>query len=211
MSQKGCMVYLWRCTVCGVKYYGKNPPNNCKNCSSEANRYILIPKETPEGTRPEIENYLGMPGLNNILYLVGTVLEGRVNAMCCNSVTQVTFYPPRIAVAVNKYNLTHDYIKETGVFSLSPLAKSQSNIAHFFGRNSGRQVNKFESYEYKKTKSGSPIIQGCLGYYDCQVEHSSTMDLGTHTLFIGQITDAVEGGKDSSLTYFDYCQDMLKS
>ncbi|ABO49789.1 flavin reductase domain protein, FMN-binding protein [Desulforamulus reducens MI-1] len=209
MSQKSCQVYLWRCSFCGKKAYGKKPPISCNKCFSEANRYILIPKKEADIEVPNLEKFFGMPGLNNFLYLVGSTLDGRPNAMCCSSVTQISFCPARVAVAVNKNNLTHDFIKESGVFSLSPLTQSQGKVAHFFGRNSGRQVNKFEQYHYRSAVTGSPIIEGSFGYYDCEVEHRATVELDSHTLFVGKIIDGSLNSNELFLTYYDYKREYL--
>ncbi|WP_238473093.1 flavin reductase family protein [Desulforamulus profundi] len=177
-----------------------------KNCFSEANRYILVQDQGVE--QPDIESSLGMPALNSVLYLVGSTRAGKVNAMCCSSVTQVTYCSAKVAVAVNKNNLTHDYIKESGVFSLSALGQNQGHMAHYFGRNSGRQMNKFASFKYKRGKTGSPIIEGCPDYYDCQVDHRATIDLDTHTLFVDRVMDASSDSEEPLLTYRDYARDV---
>lgn len=201
---KGCQVYLWRCIVCGDKSYGKHPPARCVKCYSESNKYILMPRREEGAEQVNIDDYIGISGLNNFLYLIGSTLEGRMNAMCCSSVTQVTYYPPRVAVVINKNNLTHDFIKESGIFSLSPLSQQQLELAYHFGHNSGRQVNKFEKIEPKIAKTGSPIVEICQGYYDCEVDHKSSIDLNSHTMFVGTVKDAVLKIKEPLLTYFDY-------
>ena len=208
LTYKYYPVYVWQCTVCGQKFHGKNPPFHCQNCSSETNRHILVPPENSPVDIPEGQNSIGLPGLNNLLYLVGSVQDGRANAMCCSSVTQVTYGPARVAVAVNKNNFTHDYIKVSGVLSISLLSKEQGAMAHHFGRNSGRQINKFESYSQRPGKTGSPIIEGCPDYFDCRVNHNLTMDLASHTLFIAEIVEANINFKGSPLTYFEYLKHL---
>ncbi|AQS58669.1 flavin reductase family protein [Desulforamulus ferrireducens] len=210
MANKG-IVYIWKCMVCGAKHYGKNPPASCKKCSCEANRYVLVPKSSQGNEEWELQNYLGLPGLNNLLYLIGTSRKGIPNAMCCSSVTQISFGPPLVAVAINKNTLTHDNIKETGVFSLMPLGRSQTKLAHHFGRNSGRQMDKFVDYKYQPTSTGCPIIEGCDSYYHCQVDHHTTIELASHTLFVAQILEAVVKASEPPLTYLDYTREMSGS
>lgn len=207
MAQKNWQIYLWRCSLCGSKAYGKKPPAQCSKCNSEANRHVLIPKQDQNGIL-DFEKYLGMPSLNSFLYLVGSALADKVNVMCCSSVTQISFYPLRVAVIINKNNLSHDLIKETGFFTLAPLTKSQGKIAHFFGRNSGRQANKLENYDYKLVHSGCPVIDGCLGYYECEVEHRSTVEFDSHTLFVARVIDGSLNLNKPQLTYYDYKQEL---
>ncbi|MDO7789068.1 flavin reductase family protein [Desulforamulus aquiferis] len=149
-----------------------------------------------------------MPRLNNILYLVGTILDKKANAMCCSSVTQLTFSPPLIAASINKNTLTHDFVKERGTFSICLLGRNQSEMAHYFGRNSGRQIDKFESYTYRLSNQGNPFVEGCPGYFDCKVDHQATVELETHTVFVGEILDAEVGSMEAPLTYLDYQQEM---
>ncbi|SHK45989.1 flavin reductase family protein [Desulforamulus aeronauticus] len=206
MSYKG-PVYIWKCTVCGDKHYAKNPPGSCRKCHSEANRYILLPNNG-QGSGEELQNYFGIPSLNSLLYLIGSTRKDIPNAMCCSSVTQITYGPPQVAVAINKNTLTHDNIKETGVFSLVPLGHSQTKMAHHFGRNSGRQIDKFLDYQQKPAKTGSPIIEGCDSYYDCLVDHSATIELASHTLFVAKIIEAAVKTSEPPLTYLDYIKNM---
>ena len=203
---KGCQVYLWRCVICGTKSYGKHPPTQCEKCFGESNKYILLPHK--EEDLEDTENGLDVAELNNILYIVGSTLDGRMNAMCCSSVTQVTYSPPMVAVAVNKNNLTHDFIKESGAFTLCPLSKSQLELAYHFGRNTGRKIDKFEKMEPKVAKTGSPIVQMCPGYYDCEVNHKATMDLTSHTVFVGNVQTAQQNLKEPLLTYYDYIKEV---
>ncbi|CCO09091.1 flavin reductase family protein [Desulforamulus hydrothermalis] len=199
--------YLWQCSVCGEKSHGKHPPRQCINCASEANRHILIgPQKQTTGICPPVcESLPGKLVLDSPLYVVSSTRAGRVNAMCCSSVIQATFYPPRIVVAVNKINLTHDFIKESGAFSVSPLEQKQIHLAHLFGRNSGRQMDKLASLSFTYGQTGSPIIQDCSGYFDCLVDHRATVDLDSHTLFVGRVVDALHHNNNLPLlTYREY-------
>jgi len=54
------------------------------------------------------------------LYIV-TSLDGvRLNGQIVNTVIQVTSDPARVAVIVNKQNLTHEFISKSGLFGPDP-------------------------------------------------------------------------------------------
>ena len=78
-----------------------------------------------------------------------------------------------------------------------------------FGFRSGKNFNKFENIEFSVGKNGCPLVkQHTLSVVEASVVQ--TIDLPTHTLFIGQITDAqvlIPGGKP--LTY-EYYHTVLK-
>jgi flavin reductase (DIM6/NTAB) family NADH-FMN oxidoreductase RutF len=58
------------------------------------------------------------------LYLVTSFKGDRLNGQVVNTVIQVTSEPPRVAVIINKKNLTHDFILKSQVFAVSVLEES---------------------------------------------------------------------------------------
>lgn len=154
-------------------------------------------------------NLLALRKINYGLYIVGSQNGNRINAQCANTVFQVTSEPVRIAICINKQNLTHEYIIKSGVFSVSVL--SQEAPFEFIGRfgfRSGRDFDKFEGINYKTGKTGSPIVLDyTLAYMECKVVKS--MDIGTHTLFVGELIDADILKEGTPMTY-DYYHRVVK-
>ncbi|HNQ97871.1 MAG TPA: flavin reductase family protein, partial [Treponemataceae bacterium] len=70
---------------------------------------------------------MGFPALRKISYGVYIVSskknDGAFNGQIANTVFQVTSEPAKIAVCINTRNLTHEFISESGVFSVSVLSK----------------------------------------------------------------------------------------
>ena len=74
-----------------------------------------------------------------------------------------------------------------------------------FGFKSGREINKFEGVAYITAQEGTPVITDyCKGYIECDLKQS--VDVGTHTMFIGDVVDAQVFKKDKPLTYAYYHQ-----
>lgn len=139
-----------------------------------------------------------------------TAHEGEKDNGCIiNTATQVTSQPNRIAIAVNKDNYTHDMVKNTSKFTVSIISQSATfDLFKHFGFQSGRDVNKFENYtDCKKASNGTMIItSGTNAYISAEV--ISTTDLGTHTLFIADVTDADVLSDTPSATYEYYHQSI---
>jgi flavin reductase (DIM6/NTAB) family NADH-FMN oxidoreductase RutF len=57
------------------------------------------------------------------VYVVTSKKDGRINGQTANTVFQVTFEPPTIAVSINESNLTREFIKESRVFAASVLCQ----------------------------------------------------------------------------------------
>lgn len=143
------------------------------------------------------------------VYLVSTKSWDRVNGCITNTCIQVASNPTRLAIAVNNGNYTCDLIKESGLFTVTLLDQTCSfeTIKHF-GFQSGRDVDKFEDIDCPVDCNNVPYLcwQSCA-VFSCKVV--SSQDLGTHTLFIGEVCDAKVLSDNAPLTYADY-QDHVK-
>ena len=98
------------------------------------------------------------------------------NGQIANVVFQITNTPPTIGISINKNNLTHDYITESGVFSVSILGKDAPlNLIGQFGFKCGRDIDKFGDVKYRKGETTCPIITDySLGYIEAKVLIYST-------------------------------------
>lgn len=139
------------------------------------------------------------------LYVLSSHLGEKDNACIVNAVMQVTSAPMRVALAVNKENLTHDMIRDSGVFTLSMLTEETPfDLIRHFGFQSGRQVDKFDgTFAAKRAGNGALYLEKFANaWLSCCVV--STTDLGTHTLFLADVEDGDVLSMDSSLTYAYY-------
>ena len=143
------------------------------------------------------------------LYIVSSKKDGKYNGQIANTVFQLTAEPPTIGVCINKNNLTHEYIQESKVFTVSILStQATMKFIGLFGFRCGRDVDKFKDVEYKIGKTGAPIVlDHTVGCLECKV--TGSMDAGTHTLFIGKLLDA-ETIKDGEPMTYEFYHSVLK-
>lgn len=139
-----------------------------------------------------------------------TVKDGKDNGCITNTAIQVTSEPNRISFAVNKSNFTHDMVQKTGVFTVSILSEEADfELFKHFGFQSGRDVDKFADFtDVKRLSNGTlAVTRGTNGYISGKV--INTVDLGTHTLFIADVTDMEVLSAVPSATY-TYYQEHIK-
>ncbi len=140
---------------------------------------------------------------------VVTAKSGKDNGCITNTVMQVTTTPNQISLALNKSNFTHDMIAETGAFNVS-IISTDADFALFrrFGFQSGRDTDKFADFVgYRRADNGiSYITEGTNAVLMAKVVN--TVDLGTHTLFIAEVTDAMTLSSTPSVTYAQYLSDI---
>ena len=144
------------------------------------------------------------------LYVL-TASEGKKDNGCIiNTVMQVTSDPVQVAIAVNKKNYTNGMIQRTKKFNLSILSlDAKFETFKHFGYQSGKDVNKFESYESAKRSPNGVlyITEGVNSFISAYVKNE--IDLGTHTLFIAQLVEAQSLNNKPTMTY-DYYQNNVK-
>ncbi len=143
------------------------------------------------------------------MYVISSAKEGKLDGQIANTVFQITSKPAKIAISINKENLTYEYIKYSNVFSVSILStEAPFKFIGLFGFRSGKDINKFENVKYKIGITGTPIVLDySLGYIEAKVVDS--VDVGTHVLFIGEVVDADSIQEGTPMTY-DYYHNVVK-
>lgn len=142
------------------------------------------------------------------VFVLSSKSGDKVNACVTNTCIQAANDPVRIAISVLNTNLTCDYIKDSGVFSVSVLDKTCifDTIKHF-GMQSGRDVNKFEGVKLPIDLNGVPYLPWSTNSV-LSAKVTESIDLGTHTLFIAEVVDMKVLSDNEPLTYADYHKDL---
>lgn len=135
---------------------------------------------------------------------------GRDNGCIINTVMQITSDPLTLAVGVNKSGYTHEMIQKTGLFNLSVIDRTADfDIFRKFGFQSGRDTDKFVGFD-NVTRSANGIVyltENANAYFSCRV--LSDTDMGTHTLFIAEPTEA-EILSDTPTASYSYYHSSIK-
>ncbi len=144
------------------------------------------------------------------LFVITTKDGDRDNGCISNTVAQVTAQPNRISVALNKSNFTTELIQKSGRFTASILSEAADfKLFKHFGFQSGRTVNKFADFtDCRRVSNGTfAITRGTNAFISADVEQA--IDLGTHMLFIGLVTE-METLSDTPSATYNYYQANIK-
>ena len=138
------------------------------------------------------------------MYIVTSKKGEAFNGQIANTVFQVCAEPPMIAVSINKKNFTHSFIEKSRVFAISILSKEvPMKFIWQFGFKSGRDIDKFENVSYRFGATGVPLVLDfTIGFIEAEAMKS--MDVGTHTLFVGKVVEAdvLEDGEPLTYAYY---------
>ena len=144
------------------------------------------------------------------LFVLTANKDGKDNGCIINTAGQVTSEPNRISIAVNKSNYTHDLVMETRKFTVSVISQAADfGLFQRFGFQSGRTADKFAGFTgFRRGYNDCAIItEGTCAYISAWVEQ--TIDLGTHTLFIAQVTD-MDVLSETAPASYEYYQSSIK-
>ncbi len=149
-------------------------------------------------------NREALKSLHYGMYVVTSHMDGKINGQVANTVFQVTSKPPQIAAAISKVNLTHQYISKSKVYTVNALAETAP--MDFFGPlgfRSGRVIDKFEGAPHKIGQNGCPILTEHV-VAAMEVKVLQEIDVGSHTLFIGEVTstEILSEGVPMSYKYY---------
>lgn len=131
------------------------------------------------------------------------------NGCIINTAGQVTDTPLRMTITLGKMNYTHDMIVRSGQFNISVLDETAPfSVFRHFGFQSGKTVEKFENFNYKRSENGITYIPDHTSAF-LSGKVIDTMDFGTHTMFLADVTDAGRLSEANPVTY-GYYQSHIK-
>ena len=119
-----------------------------------------------------------------------TVAEGdAVNGFTASWVTQGSFEPPLVVMAVRADSTSNGIIQRTGRFALNVLAADQKELAAVFFKPQSAIGGRFEAAPFQLGPLGLPLLEQALGGVECELV--GEVAHGDHTVFVGAVKSAV--------------------
>lgn len=122
------------------------------------------------------------------LYAIGVESNGDYNAFTANWVTQASFDPPMVAVAVENDGKSIGMMRESPVFSVNVYRAEQRDESGRLARPAARAPDKLDEFDYREGVTGAPVLTDALGYVECRI--TDEVETGDHTIFVGEVVDA---------------------
>jgi flavin reductase (DIM6/NTAB) family NADH-FMN oxidoreductase RutF len=124
----------------------------------------------------------------NALALVGSRAGDERNAMTTSWITQLSMAPVLIGIGVDNAAVTHRLITAGGVFSVNLWNAGDTRVFVKFSKPAVDDGTTLNGRSVRAATTGAPVFDEAVAWMDCEVRH--TLDLGTHTLFVGEVVDA---------------------
>ena len=142
------------------------------------------------------------------LYVVTSNDGTKDNGLIVNTVTQVTNTPNRVAVTINKENYSHHIIKQTGIMNVNCLSTDAPfKVFENFGFQSGRNADKFADCQPLRSDNGLVFLPHYINAM-MSLKVEQYVDLGTHGMFICEVTEARVISDAETMTYTYYLNNV---
>jgi flavin reductase (DIM6/NTAB) family NADH-FMN oxidoreductase RutF len=124
----------------------------------------------------------------NALALVGSASDGEYNGMTTSWISQLSMEPVLVGIGVDNKALTHRLVSEGGSFTVNLWSSADTRPFVKFSKPAVRDGDTLNGYAFSTATTGAPVFSDSIAWMDCEVRQS--IDLGTHTLFLGEVVDA---------------------
>jgi flavin reductase (DIM6/NTAB) family NADH-FMN oxidoreductase RutF len=120
--------------------------------------------------------------------------------MAATAVVSVCADPPTLLVAVNRTASLHPTLHAEKRFCVNLLSERHRELVGIFsGQVRGRE--RFKRGNWISGADGLPVLADALASLSCRTE--TTLDVGTHTLFIGRVENVINHGDIDPLVWVD--------
>jgi flavin reductase (DIM6/NTAB) family NADH-FMN oxidoreductase RutF len=120
--------------------------------------------------------------------------------MAATAVVSVCADPPTLLVAVNRTASLHPTLHAEKRFCVNLLSERHRDLVGIFsGKKKG--LARFETGGWIAGPDGLPILPDALASLSCATE--TTLDVGTHTLFIGRVEHVINHANIDPLVWVD--------
>lgn len=124
------------------------------------------------------------------LYVLTAITpDGQVTAATVNWVTQASFNPPLLAIAIKVDSHAHARVKQVGVFALNILGKGQGSIAFTFFKPAVLNDGLLSGEPYHAGGNGAPILDHAPAFLELKLV-ALIEGKGDHSVFLAEVTDA---------------------
>lgn len=123
----------------------------------------------------------------NALALIGSRSGSERNGMTASWITQLSMEPVLIGVGVDNTAVTHRLISEGGSFTVNLWNAEDTRVFVKFSKPATYADGTLNGRAVREATTGAPVFTEAIAWMDCEVRHA--IDLGTHTLFVGELVD----------------------
>ncbi|MET0375990.1 MAG: flavin reductase family protein [Rhizorhabdus sp.] len=141
-----------------------------------------------------------MRRLATTIALITAGRDDSCTGMAATAVVSVTADPPTLLIAVNRTASIHPVLSASERFCVNLLAdRHQDLVGIFSGKKKG--LERFEGGGWTPGADGVLVLDDALASLMCRI--TQTVDVSTHTLFIGEVENVINHDEITPLVWVD--------
>ncbi|MGB3852241.1 MAG: flavin reductase family protein [Tunicatimonas sp.] len=104
-------------------------------------------------------------------------------------VSQASFEPHLVTVAVKKQSDLHETIEKSRIFAVNIVGKDNKDMPAPFAEDTKIEADTINGFAFEDGQTGAPILKDVPAYFECKVREDIT--IGDHSIFVSEV---VAGG-----------------
>ena len=122
------------------------------------------------------------------LYAVTARHGGDISMMTANWLTQCSFEPPMVMLAVEADSHSRQVIEGSRAIAINLYESGQRDLAGSLGRTFGKHPEKINEAAWQPGPlTGSPLLDSALAWVECQIV--SSLPAGDHIVFVAEVAE----------------------
>ncbi len=107
-------------------------------------------------------------------------------------VSQISFEPPLVMVAVQRDSDLNETIQKSRHFAVNTLGKDGKELVAEFGKRTDVDAKgkRLDGYPYEEGQTGSPLLKQAISCFECELVEVIGPAEGDHALLIGRVVSA---------------------
>jgi flavin reductase (DIM6/NTAB) family NADH-FMN oxidoreductase RutF len=137
-----------------------------------------------------------------VVIVIAKDKDGRANPVTLGSTMTASGAPPMMAIAVATKHYSIETITHSKCFTIAFPSVQMADAALFFGKRSGRKVDKFAEFDCKTEPAreiDSLLLTDAVANFECTLE-SQTL-AGDHIIFLGRVVASHTNTKPKKRLY----------
>ncbi len=120
------------------------------------------------------------------LYILAAASGDEMAAATVTWLSQASFTPPLVVVAVKKGSHLHELVQRAGSFAVSIIAENQRDLAAAFFRGSKLENGLLNGYAFERGPvTGAPLLTDLPAWFEARI--TDTIDRGDHTVHVAEV------------------------
>ena len=123
------------------------------------------------------------------MFIMTAAAGGRVTGSTLTWISQCSFRPPLVMIAIQKTSHIHEIVEESRAVAVNLLAREQAKIAEAFFHPPEARPGRLGNFAYEAgPQTGAPLLTDLPAWLEARVTDSVIR--GDHTVFVAEVVGA---------------------